>query len=92
MLNKRQIIDSKVCEKIEEQGEEMDCMTCSCNICLAQVPTDNESGIKIAIKLLNSLLGSVEQQDNSLNSVGYTVGTLEGIRLCIGALQVRARK
>lgn len=31
---KRQIADCKLCEKMSEQGEDMECIECSCSCCL----------------------------------------------------------
>lgn len=41
MLNKKQKLDSKECEKLEMEDKDKDCMGCSCNVCLAQVAKHN---------------------------------------------------
>lgn len=36
MLSKQQIEDSNKCEKMQEEGKDMDCIECSCNVCIVQ--------------------------------------------------------
>lgn len=36
MLSKRQEADSKKCEEMQEKDQDMDCLSCSCNVCIAQ--------------------------------------------------------
>ena len=47
MLTKQQEIDGKKCEKMQEKGQDMDCLSCSCNVCIAQ---ENNFTIKELIK------------------------------------------
>lgn len=37
-MNKQQEKDVKRCEKMAEKGKDMDCMSYSCNVCIAQEP------------------------------------------------------
>ncbi len=52
MLSKMQEKDCKRCERMMEQGRDMDCGECSCSVCLAQQPTDYASGLKKAKKII----------------------------------------
>lgn len=45
MLTKRQIKDNEKCEEMQEQGKDMDCLGCSCSVCIAQVPMENKEDI-----------------------------------------------
>lgn len=37
-MNKRQMMDAKECEEMQECGEYKDCAGCSCNVCVADEP------------------------------------------------------
>lgn len=37
-MNKIQIFDADLCEKLAESGIDKDCMECSCQVCIAQEP------------------------------------------------------
>lgn len=36
MLTKQQEKDSKKCDEMQERDRDMDCLSCSCNVCIAQ--------------------------------------------------------
>lgn len=37
-MNKRQIADAALCEKLDDKGGYKDCSSCSCSVCIAQEP------------------------------------------------------
>lgn len=53
MLSNQQMQDSKECEKMSEQNEDMECIDCSCSVCAAQIPTDFNSGLIKAKEIIN---------------------------------------
>ena len=56
ILSKRQIKDSDECEKMQENGEDMNCSDCSCSVCIAQVNAkmfDNKELATIMGALIN---------------------------------------
>ncbi|SFR15305.1 hypothetical protein [Desulfoscipio geothermicus] len=38
MMNEQQIKDAQKCEEMARQNKGMDCIGCSCNVCLALIP------------------------------------------------------
>lgn len=52
MLSRQQIKDSRKCDEMQEQDEDMDCLGCSCSVCIAQVQTDLQSGLKKAKEIV----------------------------------------
>lgn len=51
-MNNRQIEDSKKCDEMQEQGEEMDCTECSCSCCIAQEPINFKDGLLLAKEIV----------------------------------------
>ena len=37
-MNKRQIADAALCEKLDDEGGYKDCSSCSCSVCIARQP------------------------------------------------------
>lgn len=46
MLSKQQEIDSKECEEASGNGTDMECMGCSCSVCIAHNSEDNREEIR----------------------------------------------
>jgi hypothetical protein len=45
MLTKLQIKDSEECDRMQERGEDKECFECSCSVCIAQIPIENNEEI-----------------------------------------------
>lgn len=52
MLNRMQLEDSKKCEQLQEEGKDMDCLGCSCNICKAEEPSYYKKGLRKSIEII----------------------------------------
>lgn len=54
MLNKQQIKDSKKCDAMDMNDETMECINCSCSVCIAQLENnDYEQGLRKAIEIID---------------------------------------
>jgi len=62
-MNKRQKIDSDRCEELSEKGEDMDCLGCSCNVCIAQEPNPSNDTKITELRLL------LEEKDYQINNL-----------------------
>lgn len=62
-MNPMQIKDAEKCEQMLENGEEMDCMGCSCNVCLAQVLAKNYEPVAKAAMPLYWALGKKDAEE-----------------------------
>lgn len=62
MLTKQQRKDSEECELMQEQGEDKECFTCSCSVCIAQIEDRLErKGIEITKERLLGELKTIER-------------------------------
>lgn len=60
MLSKKQIADSELCEKLSESGEDMDCLGCSCSVCIAHYSINDDPKIKDLRKLLEEAIEEIK--------------------------------
>lgn len=42
-MNNQQIKDAEKCEEMASQNKDMDCIECSCNVCIAEMPNEVET-------------------------------------------------
>lgn len=62
-MNKRQIKDSDRCEELSEKGEDIDCLGCSCNVCIAQESNPSNDTKITELRLL------LEEKDYQINNL-----------------------
>lgn len=65
-INKMQQMDSGKCEELQVQGVDMDCIECSCMVCLAQEPTDLASGLKLAMEITKKEMEFYREVNNQM--------------------------
>ena len=70
MLNNRQIKDSEECERMDNNGESMDCMDCSCSGCLAHDINDTDNSMSV-IKFINLFNGSNQNNKIFTDNIKY---------------------
>lgn len=76
MLNKQQNLDYKRCEEMQLQGEDMDCLDCSCSVCMVQAPADYTNGLKKAKKLIEKEIEFAKQVNCQM-----AIGMLRALKL-----------
>ncbi len=66
LLNKQQKRDSKKCDDMDMNGESMDCVECSCSVCIAQIkPTfDKKELATIMSTLIDATISRKYEVEN----------------------------
>lgn len=67
ILNKMQAQDSQKCEEMQSQGKDMDCLGCSCSVCIAHLPNYYKKGLNKAINIIEQEIeheAEYKKQDN----------------------------
>jgi hypothetical protein len=61
-MNPTQRKDSEKCEQMAEQGKDMDCLGCSCNVCIANYGLDQK--LEYVKGRLEDILGVIEFKES----------------------------